>query len=84
MLMNTGAPRPIPSAKGLLSTALYRMGPEQPVTYALEGAVGSCATGINWFRDSLGTPGPLALPLYSAPNPGPEPEPSPTATPSLT
>jgi len=54
MLMNTGAPRPIPSAKGLLSTALYRMGPEQPVTYALEGAVGSCATGINWFRDSLG------------------------------
>lgn len=45
MLMNTGGP--IASTKGLLSTALYRMGANQPTTYALEGAVASCATGIH-------------------------------------
>jgi len=54
MLMNTGDAQPIASTKGLLSTALYRMGPDKPTTYALEGAVASCATGINWFKDSLG------------------------------
>ena len=65
MLMNTGAPRPIASAKGLLSTALYRMGADQPTTYALEGAVASCATGIHWLQ-----PSPL-------PSPSPSPSPSP-------
>ena len=65
MLMNTGAPRPIASAKGLLSTALYRMGAHQPTTYALEGAVASCATGFHWLQ-----PSPLPSPL---PSPSPYP-----------
>ena len=60
MLMNTGAPRPIASATGLLSTALYRMGAGQPTTYALEGAVASCATGFHWLQ-----PSPLPSPLPS-------------------
>ena len=75
MLMNTGAPRPIASAKGLLSTALYRMGAYQPTTYALEGAVASCATGFHWLQ-----PSPLPSPL---PSPSPYPSPSPSPSPSL-
>ena len=46
-LMNTGE-SPTASQSGLLSTALYKMGPSEPTLYALEGAVGSCAVGINW------------------------------------
>ncbi len=54
MLMNAGH-APVPSKHGLLSTALYQFGGRgAPTTYALEGAVASCAVGINWFRDSLG------------------------------
>ena len=53
LLMNAGTSA-VPSRHGLLSTALYRMGPNAPMTYALEGAVACCAVGINWFRDSLG------------------------------
>ena len=30
------------------------MGPSAIPAFALEGAVGSCAVGINWFRDQLG------------------------------
>ena len=52
MLVNSGA-TPTPSKHGLLSTALYRFGKGAPTTYALEGAVASCAVGINWFKDSL-------------------------------
>jgi len=53
MLVNSGE-RPTASQHGLLSTALYQMGPSAPPTYALEGAVAACAVGINWFKDSLG------------------------------
>ena len=52
MLVNSGD-APVPSQHGLLSTALYRFGKDAPTTYALEGAVASCAVGINWFKDSL-------------------------------
>ena len=52
MLVNAGM-SPTPSAHGLLSTALYRFGASGKTHYALEGAVASCAVGINWFRDSL-------------------------------
>ena len=54
MLMHASEGAPTPSSHGLLSTALYQMGPAAPPCYALEGAVASCATGINWFRDNLG------------------------------
>jgi len=53
MLVNSGG-APVPSSHGLLSTALYRFGASAPTQYALEGAVASCAVGINWFKDSLG------------------------------
>lgn len=53
VLLNTGT-SPVPSSHGLLSTALYKLGPDVETVYALEGAVASCAVGINWFRDSLG------------------------------
>ena len=53
MLVNSGT-TPTPSQHGLLTTALYRFGRDAPPSYALEGAVASCAVGINWFKDSLG------------------------------
>lgn len=53
VLMNTGT-SPVASNHGLLSTALYRIGDDAETVYALEGAIGACAVGINWFRDSLG------------------------------
>ncbi|KAL1503368.1 hypothetical protein AB1Y20_011420 [Prymnesium parvum] len=53
LLKNVGT-TPVPSTHGLLSTVLYKLGPAATTTYALEGAVASCAVGINWFRDSLG------------------------------
>lgn len=51
-LMNTGT-IPCSSKHGLLTTVLYQMGTDEPVHYALEGSVGSCAVGLNWFSDSL-------------------------------
>ena len=54
-LMNTGNTA-FPSNSGLLTTALYSAPGEldpSTMTYALEGAVGSCAVGINWFSDKL-------------------------------
>lgn len=47
MLVNSGT-KPTPSKHGLLSTALYQFGANAPPMYALEGAVASCAVGINW------------------------------------
>jgi glycerol kinase len=51
-LMNTGTAAS-PSSNGLLTTALFKMGEDGEMFYALEGSVGSCAIGINWFVDSL-------------------------------
>lgn len=53
MLKHTGT-AVVQSNHGLLSTALYKLGPSGSTHYALEGAVACCAVGINWFRDSLG------------------------------
>eukprot|EP00939_MAST-03C_sp_MAST-3C-sp1_P002374 g2374.t1 len=52
-LMNTGD-EPCSSEHGLLTTALYQMGRDSKIQYALEGSVGSCAVGLNWLCDSLG------------------------------
>ena len=49
-LINTGETSK-PSKHGLLSTVLYQLGPHAPVTYALEGSVGSCGVGLNWFAN---------------------------------
>ena len=36
MLLNTG-PKPTPSTHGLLTTLSYKLGPDAPAQYALEG-----------------------------------------------
>lgn len=51
-LINTGT-APARSESGLLSTALFQLGPNEQRMYALEGAVGSCAVGQNWFVHAL-------------------------------
>ena len=51
-LLNTGT-NAVPSDHGLLSTALYKLGSDAPTWYALEGSVGSCGIGLNWFANKL-------------------------------
>ena len=51
LLCNTGR-RPIPSRRGLLSTAAWRLGGE--ITYALEGSVFMAGAAVQWLRDGLG------------------------------
>jgi len=53
LLMNTGTEMK-PSTKGLLTTALYQLGPKAPLHYALEGSVAVGGQGIKWLRDNLG------------------------------
>jgi glycerol kinase len=53
LLLNTGeAPRE--SAHGLLSTVGWQLRRDGPVTYALEGAVFSAGSAVQWLRDGLG------------------------------
>jgi glycerol kinase len=53
LLLNTGeAPRD--SAHGLLSTVGWQLRPGGPATYALEGAVFSAGSAVQWLRDGLG------------------------------
>ena len=52
-LMNTGS-KAYESKNGLLTTALYsEPGTINTIKYALEGSVGSCAVGINWFQNKM-------------------------------
>ena len=44
MLLNTG-PKPTPSTHGLLTTLSYKLGPDAPAQYALEGRFGG-----DWLR----------------------------------
>jgi len=52
MLMNTGT-TVVQSSHGLLSTVAFKMGPDQPTFYALEGSVSSAGSAIKWLRDEL-------------------------------
>ncbi len=52
LLCNTGT-RPVASAHGLLTTVAYKLGPDAPAAYALEGAVAVAGAGIQWLRDNL-------------------------------
>lgn len=42
------------SSSGLLSTIAYRLGPDQPVQFALEGSIAIAGMAIAWLRDQLG------------------------------
>lgn len=52
LLMNTGN-QPIPSKERLLTTIAWRIG-DEPVEYALEGAIFITGAAIQWLRDGLG------------------------------
>eukprot|EP00735_Rhodelphis_limneticus_P014787 TRINITY_DN886_c0_g1::TRINITY_DN886_c0_g1_i1::g.25464::m.25464 TRINITY_DN886_c0_g1::TRINITY_DN886_c0_g1_i1::g.25464 ORF type:complete len:508 (+),score=117.03,sp/C5C1C4/GLPK_BEUC1/54.37/0.0,FGGY_N/PF00370.16/3.3e-81,FGGY_C/PF02782.11/7.1e+03,FGGY_C/PF02782.11/7.9e-61,BcrAD_BadFG/PF01869.15/0.13,BcrAD_BadFG/PF01869.15/24 TRINITY_DN886_c0_g1_i1:53-1576(+) len=52
MIMNTGS-RAIPSTHGLLTIPLYKLGPDAPTVYGLEGSVAIAGAGVQWLRDNL-------------------------------
>jgi glycerol kinase len=52
VLLNTGR-EPVPSKTGMLTTIAWRVG-EEPVEYALEGAIFITGAALQWLRDGLG------------------------------
>lgn len=42
------------SGHGLLTTVGYKLGPNKPVTYALEGSIAVAGASVRWLRDNLG------------------------------
>jgi glycerol kinase len=52
LLLVTGE-RPVASTNGLLTTVAWRLGPDGPVTYALEGSVFVAGAAVQWLRDGL-------------------------------
>ncbi|XP_024085103.1 glycerol kinase-like isoform X6 [Cimex lectularius] len=52
LLYNTGENR-VYSEHGLLTTVSYKMGPDAPTIYALEGSVAIAGNSIKWLRDKL-------------------------------
>jgi glycerol kinase len=50
LLMNTG-PRPVPSARGLLTTIAW--GVDGRVDYALEGSIFVAGAAVQWLRDEM-------------------------------
>jgi len=53
ILMNTGTQRPR-SGSGLLSTVAWKLGPDAPLYYALEGSAFIAGAAVQWLRDGLG------------------------------
>lgn len=53
LLANTGE-TPIASNHGLLTTVAWRLGPDAPLVYALEGSVFVTGAAVQWLRDGLG------------------------------
>ena len=52
LVMNTGE-RPVRSANGLLTTVAWRLGPDRPTIYALEGSAFVAGAAVQWLRDGL-------------------------------
>lgn len=52
MLLNTDT-ECIFSKNGLITTVGYKMGPNEPAVYALEGSVAIAGVGISWLKDNL-------------------------------
>jgi glycerol kinase len=52
LLMSTGD-RPVTSNNGLLTTVGWRLGPDGPTTYALEGSAFVAGAAVQWLRDGL-------------------------------
>ncbi|XP_058111533.1 glycerol kinase [Magnolia sinica] len=53
ILLNTGD-EPVKSTHGLLTTIAYKLGPNAPTNYALEGSIAIAGAAVQWLRDSLG------------------------------
>jgi glycerol kinase len=53
LLAGTGA-TPVASRHGLLTTIAWRLGPDAPLVYALEGSVFVTGAAVQWLRDGLG------------------------------
>ncbi|XP_052176728.1 glycerol kinase [Diospyros lotus] len=53
ILLNTGE-EIIQSKHGLLSTLAFKLGPDAPANYALEGSIAIAGAAVQWLRDSLG------------------------------
>ncbi|CAN7982476.1 unnamed protein product [Ixodes hexagonus] len=52
LLCNTGL-EIVQSKHGLLTTVAYKLGPNRPVQYALEGSVAIAGAAVRWLRDNL-------------------------------
>lgn len=52
LIVNTGT-KPKLSANGLLTTPAYKLGPDAPCYYSLEGSVAVAGSAVTWLRDSL-------------------------------
>ena len=59
LLANTGADAVV-SRHGLLATIAWRLGPDAPIVYALEGSVFVTGAAVQWLRDGLGIIGSSA------------------------
>ncbi|XP_047332522.1 glycerol kinase [Impatiens glandulifera] len=53
ILLNTGE-EIVKSNHGLLSTVAFKLGPNAPTNYALEGSIAIAGAAVQWVRDSLG------------------------------
>ncbi|KAJ7951927.1 Glycerol kinase [Quillaja saponaria] len=56
ILLNTGE-EIIQSKHGLLTTLAFKLGPQAPTNYALEGSIAIAGAAVQWLRDSLGVIG---------------------------
>ncbi|BGP51682.1 Glycerol kinase [Rhodotorula kratochvilovae] len=52
MLYNTGT-NIVKSTHGLVTTVGYKMGPQAPLHYALEGSIAVGGSSVTWLRDNL-------------------------------
>ncbi|CAM0138803.1 Glycerol kinase [Umbelopsis sp. WA50703] len=53
LLFNTGKSH-VTSKNGLLSTICYKLGPDAPVVYALEGSVAVAGSAVKWLQNNIG------------------------------
>jgi glycerol kinase len=53
LLANTGT-TPVASSHGLLTTVAWRLGPDAPLVYAIEGSIFVTGAAVQWLRDGLG------------------------------
>ncbi|KAE8709149.1 Glycerol kinase [Hibiscus syriacus] len=53
IMLNTGN-EPVKSNHGLLTTLAFKLGPNAPTNYALEGSIAIAGAAVQWLRDGLG------------------------------